>query len=155
MDLRAGQALSWNVRYAPVDEGHDGVPLLFDTSLQPLSVAIHGEGTSVLEQTDTFFQREPEAVDVLFVIDNSGSMMDKQQAMAGAFDDFIRYATSQNIDYHIGTTTTGIKGSGGGWAPCPGGVDGGEAGRLFLQSAVGRDSSHRAHRTPSMYSSSM
>lgn len=131
VDLRSGQSLNWTVQYNPVDEGHDGAPLLFSTSLVELSVPLHGEGSDSLDQTDTFFQREAEAVDVLFVIDNSGSMMDKQQAIAGAFDQFIRYATSQNIDYHIGTTTTGIKGSGGGWAPCPGGVDGGEAGRLF------------------------
>lgn len=131
VDLRAGQTLSWTVQYKPVNEGHDGAPLLFGTSLLNVSVPLHGEGSNSLEQTDTFFQREAESVDVLFVIDNSGSMMDKQQAVAGAFDQFIKYATSQNIDYHIGTTTTGIKGSGGGWSPCPGGVDGGEAGRLF------------------------
>lgn len=131
IDLRSGQTSNWTVQYKPVDEGHDGAPLLFATSLFNLSVPIHGEGSESVDQTDTFFQREAEAVDVLFVIDNSGSMMDKQQAIAGAFENFIKYATSQNIDYHIGTTTTGIKGSGGGWAPCPGGVDGGEAGRLF------------------------
>lgn len=131
LDLAPNQSASFTVRYAPVDVGHDGAPLLFDSAIQPVSVPIHGEGTNATTRTDTFNQRQRESVDVLFVVDNSGSMMEEQQAIGDAFDEFIGYAVNQGIDYHIGVTTTGITASGGGWAACPGGVDGGEAGRLF------------------------
>jgi hypothetical protein len=58
-------------------------------------------------------------------------MMEEQVGIGAAFADFIDAATAQGVDYHIGVTTTGIEASGGGWAACPGSVDGGEAGRLF------------------------
>ncbi len=46
------------------------------------------------------------AVDILWVIDNSGSMCQEQGALRSHFTDFIDKITSQNIDFHIGVTTT-------------------------------------------------
>ncbi|WP_373045836.1 choice-of-anchor D domain-containing protein [Vulgatibacter sp.] len=131
LNIPAGGSATFNVRYDPIDEGHDGAPLLFATSVYDITVPVYGSGTSNNTRTDSFQQAERSSVDVLFVIDNSGSMMEEQQAVGEAFDDFINYAVAQGIDYHIGVTTTGITPSGGGWAACPGGVDGGEGGRLF------------------------
>lgn len=121
----------FTVHYDASDPGDDGATLLFGTSVYDIAVPIHGAGVEGGDRTDSFRQAERSAVDVLFVVDNSGSMMEEQNAIGAAFDDFIQYAVSQGIDYHIGVTTTGISPSGGGWAACPGGVDGGEAGRLF------------------------
>ncbi len=131
LNLQPGASTTITVRYDPVNEGHDAVPLLINSTVYELTVPLHGSGTSNDTRTDTFSQADRSAVDVLFVVDNSGSMMEEQQAIGEAFDEFINYAVSQGIDYHIGVTTTGITPSGGGWAACPGGVDGGEAGRLF------------------------
>jgi len=131
INVAPGNSATFTVRYDPVDDGYDAAPVRFTTSVYDLTVPVSGQGTSSDTRTDTFNQADRSAVDVLFVVDNSGSMMEEQQAIGAAFDDFINYAVSQGIDYHIGVTTTGITASGGGWAACPGGVDGGEAGRLF------------------------
>lgn len=45
--------------------------------------------------------------DFLFVIDNSGSMRDEQQAVADAADTFINRINSSGLDYQIGTINTG------------------------------------------------
>ncbi len=49
------------------------------------------------------------AVDILWVIDNSGSMCEEQAALRKNFKAFIDKITSQNIDFHIGVTTTQMK----------------------------------------------
>lgn len=46
------------------------------------------------------------AVDILWVIDNSGSMCEEQAALRENFRDFIDEIGSRNIDFHIGVTTT-------------------------------------------------
>jgi hypothetical protein len=46
------------------------------------------------------------AVDILWVIDNSGSMCEEQEALRTNFDKFISQITDRNIDFHIGVTTT-------------------------------------------------
>jgi hypothetical protein len=83
------------------------------------------------DQTDQFIQQSQAKVDVLFVMDNSGSMMDEQQNLGANFSAFLKHAISTGVDYHIGVTTTGLERSSGGWAVCPGGAEGGENGRLF------------------------
>jgi hypothetical protein len=70
-------------------------------------------------------------VDVLFVVDNSGSMMEEQQSLGSNFAAFLTAANAAGVDYHIGVTTTGLETSPGGWSVCPGGAEGGENGRLF------------------------
>jgi hypothetical protein len=131
--LVPGGSTTIQVSYDPADEGFDGAPILVSASVlgAPLTLAVSGRGTADDRRTDTFTQKSREAVDVLFVLDNSGSMMEEQEAIGAGFADFIQYAINQGLDYRIGVTTTGIDPSGGGWAACPGGVEGGEAGRLF------------------------
>ena len=68
---------------------------------------------------------------MLFVIDNSGSMMEEQQSLGENFAAFLSAALAAGVDYHIGVTTTGLDPSPGGWSECPGGAQGGENGRLF------------------------
>lgn len=48
---------------------------------------------------------EPE-VDVLFVVDNSGSMVDEQQRLADNFPRFMDYFVDAGVDYHIGVVST-------------------------------------------------
>ncbi|MGZ3458604.1 MAG: choice-of-anchor D domain-containing protein, partial [Archangium sp.] len=97
----------------------------------PYTVGLVGKGVLKNDQTDQFVQQSQAKVDVLFVVDNSGSMMDEQQNLGSNFNAFLTHAESSGVDYHIGVTTTGIETSSGGWAVCPGGAQGGEAGRLF------------------------
>lgn len=57
---------------------------------------------------DVFQQVNVSKVDVLFVIDNSGSMVEEQENLSRNLDRFMEYMTVAKIDYHIGVTTTDV-----------------------------------------------
>jgi hypothetical protein len=68
--------------------------------------------------TQQFTLSNISSADVLFVVDDSGSMAGKQAALAAAFDDFVSNLTSTNagraqagllpLDFHIAVTTTSV-----------------------------------------------
>lgn len=65
--------------------------------------------------TESFVVAGTTAVDVLFVVDNSGSMADDQEILASNFDAFIDAAAGEpNLDFHLGVTTTDVLGGTGG-----------------------------------------
>ena len=130
--LQAGAQFKLSATYVPADDGDDAAALRFTLDTGAVYTAsMVGRGATLAEQTDDFVQ-EPEAkVDVLFVVDNSGSMMEEQQSLGSNFAAFLSAATTAGVDYRIGVTTTGLDASPGGWSVCPGGADGGENGRLF------------------------
>lgn len=45
-------------------------------------------------------------VDVLWVVDNSGSMADEQAKLAASFNSFIHYFEDLHLDFHLAVTTT-------------------------------------------------
>ena len=53
---------------------------------------------------DVFIQRTAEASDILFVVDNSCSMQEEQQALMTNFWNFIQFFVDSGLDYHIGVT---------------------------------------------------
>jgi hypothetical protein len=59
-------------------------------------------------QTDEFCQRPASKVDVLWVVDNSGSMTAEQNRIADRFRDFFRQLNVSLVDYHIGVVTTAM-----------------------------------------------
>lgn len=59
-----------------------------------------------LARQDTTVQIPQPAVDILFVIDNSGSMDAEQAAIARNFPVFAEYFALSGIDYHIGVVST-------------------------------------------------
>lgn len=61
------------------------------------------------EGVDVFNQNPADEVDVLLVVDNSGSMQPYQDQLGSSFDQFITYFTEANVDYHIGVTTTDVE----------------------------------------------
>ncbi len=73
---------------------------------QLFTVPINGEGTLDTEFTDTYMQGVGKQVDVLFVVDNSGSMSEEQQNLANNFKAFTQIADLWQNNYHIGLTTT-------------------------------------------------
>ncbi|HLT29296.1 MAG TPA: choice-of-anchor D domain-containing protein [Myxococcaceae bacterium] len=130
--LTEGAQLPLTLAYTPQDEGRDpGVLDVTTDATGTLSVGIEAEGRARPLQTERFVQAGQGQVDVLFVIDNSGSMMEEQQSLGENFQAFLSAAQGSEVDYQIGVTTTGLTPSPGGWSPCPGGAEGGEAGRLF------------------------
>jgi hypothetical protein len=68
-------------------------------------------------------------VDVLLVIDNSGSMGDEQANLAANFGPFIEKLEAAGADYRIGITTTDLGGKG---------CSGGTGGQLSLSSCLDR-----------------
>jgi hypothetical protein len=130
--LPANSQTRMKVTYEPGSDGEDAAALRFDLgSGSPYTVGVVGRGGVKTEQMDQFIQQPQSQVDVLFVVDNSGSMMDEQQNLGANFNAFLSQALSAGVDYRIAVTTTGLEGSTGGWAMCPGGAEGGENGRFF------------------------
>ncbi len=56
--------------------------------------------------TDVIQQVPVPSVDVLWVIDNSNSMLEEQTALAESFGSFIEYFTQSGLDYHVGVIST-------------------------------------------------
>ncbi|MBU54742.1 MAG: hypothetical protein CL920_39095 [Deltaproteobacteria bacterium] len=78
------------------------------TQLSPLTSALSAKGTTSADQTDTFKQANNEKADILFVIDNSGSMSDEQSSLRSNLKVFVQWAQTLKADFHIGVTTTEI-----------------------------------------------
>lgn len=69
-------------------------------------VTFTGAGTQVAHQIDTFDVAPPAKVDVLFVIDDSGSMANEQLALKQQLPGLVDIASSWGQDYHLAVTTT-------------------------------------------------
>jgi hypothetical protein len=57
-------------------------------------------------RVDAFEQVAVGKVDALFIVDNSGSMADKQANVARNFEEFFKVISDAQVDYHIGVLTT-------------------------------------------------
>ncbi|HET7788010.1 MAG TPA: choice-of-anchor D domain-containing protein, partial [Myxococcales bacterium] len=132
LPLRIAPQTSANlsIGYAPPSPGDDvgAVRVFTDMRAEPFQSGITGgsrDSGTVLDQWD---QSTPK-VDMLIVIDNSGSMQEEQQALAANLDHLWNRIALANADFHIAVTTTGM--SPYTFKQCPGGADGGEAGRFF------------------------
>ena len=85
-------------------------PLFVDSSdlPQPLLVPLIGESSRRMEKTDTFIQQDGPKVDVLFVVDNTASMVEEQPRIVSAMPAFAETALARGVDLHVAVTTTGI-----------------------------------------------
>ncbi len=109
--VSAGVPVCFEMAYAPQDEGPDNCTAQIestDSSSPLVSVLLKGEGTFETEHTDLFTQVSGQEVDVLFLIDDSGSMCGEQDQLAAAFDYFIQNAKVWNNDYHLGITGVNV-----------------------------------------------
>ncbi|MER2559074.1 MAG: vWA domain-containing protein [Myxococcaceae bacterium] len=59
-------------------------------------------------RVDSYTQQAASKIDVLWVVDNSGSMAPRQENLARNFGSFIDLFTRSSIDYRIAVTTTDI-----------------------------------------------
>ncbi|MSQ02652.1 MAG: VWA domain-containing protein [Myxococcales bacterium] len=60
----------------------------------------------VSRREDRVTQVTVPAVDVLFVVDNSGSMIEEQDNLRQNFEGFMSYFTDSGLDYHVGVVST-------------------------------------------------
>lgn len=68
-----------------------------DSQVQEIEAAI---------QTDGILQVQSPEVDVLFIIDNSGSMQEEQAALTSSFPEFMKFFSGSSLDYHMGVVST-------------------------------------------------
>lgn len=71
-----------------------------------------GLDTTLREINETHFQGGG-TVDILFVVDSSGSMGEEQAALAEGFEDFIQSFLELETDFHIGVTDMDYLGTAG------------------------------------------
>lgn len=109
--LPAGAQAVINLRYHPADIGVDtGVLFISHTGAAvPVAVPLSGEGQISPTVTDTFSQVPTPQADVLFIVDNSGSMSEEQSSLSANLSQFLSYAQANSIDYQIAVTTTDIQ----------------------------------------------
>jgi len=80
-----------------------------DADIPDLEIPLNGMGTNSSAASDVFHMPTDVKVDVLWVVDNSGSMYEEQEALAGNFSGFIGWAQALGVDYHIGVTSTDME----------------------------------------------
>ncbi|MBJ80907.1 MAG: hypothetical protein CMH60_06270, partial [Myxococcales bacterium] len=109
MELPPGEYTEFTTRWCASEEGPStGIIEIHSTddNEEFFTVPLSGEGTLDNQGDDGFQQPERPMVDVLWAVDDSGSMSDEQQDLANNFSSFISTASSLDTDYHIGVVTT-------------------------------------------------
>jgi hypothetical protein len=100
----------FKIRYHPLNLGPDtGAFVLHVTqgaTQVDYVVTLHGVGDSAGLNVDTFKQDAKPKADILLVIDDSGSMSDKQAALGSNLASFLQYARSSQVDFNIAVTNT-------------------------------------------------
>ena len=107
--IAAGDALSLRVKYTPLDIQDDSayVEVASNDPLSPVVTSVHdGLGDYESYVTDNFEQDGMAITDILFVIDNSGSMGSNQTNFKNNFDSFINVFSAAGVDYQIAFITT-------------------------------------------------
>lgn len=113
-NLTAGGSAVINMRYHPADIGSD-TGVLFITidlgggNLQRTAVPLSGEGQLNPTVTDTFQQLPTPKADVLFVVDNSGSMSEEQSSLGANLGSFLAFAQQEGIDFQLAVATTDVQ----------------------------------------------
>ncbi len=114
LTLNPGNSASVTVAYRPTAATSDAAFLVIshDFSGGMTTIQLKGTGTTLTHQTDTFQQNTEPKADVLWVIDNSGSMNTKQSSLAGNAVTFMNQAHASGSDYQVAVTTVDWSGSG-------------------------------------------
>ena len=132
------------VRYEPATVGDDVGTLIVkaDVRATAYKVGLTAGTRATASVVDEWDQSTPK-VDMLIVIDNSGSTAEEHRALANSLDTLWNRIALAKADFHIAVTTTGMTPYTAGWTQCPGGAQGGEGGRFFPV-----DNSHPRLLTP-------
>ncbi len=108
-ELAPGANRLVTLTYEPRDEMPDAgyLTVASDDPARPEAMAVH-HGTARLAATvvDEFTQALTLDTDILFVVDNSGSMSNDQNSLATNFSAFLDIMQSIEVDYQLGVVTT-------------------------------------------------
>lgn len=105
------QSTRFKVKFCPDREGDfDGHVVIKsnDGANAEFIVPLAGEGTLLTHQIDEFVQITDPMVDILWVVDCSGSMGDEQDNLADNFHQFISDAVNWNAKLHVAVTSCDI-----------------------------------------------
>ena len=109
ISVAPGTSIKVNLNYVPLDIFDDEGYFVIKSN-DPLNPSVTAKQTGAGEvqsvRTDRFEQDELMPVDVLFVIDNSGSMGDSQAHLALNFDIFMNAFVVSGIDFNMAFITT-------------------------------------------------
>ena len=108
-DVLPGQEIDFLVSYVPIDISYDESIIRIesnDPTDDMIEVVQYGEGDVEHWHTQTYVQEEIALLDVLFVIDNSGSMNIFQQELGNQMNSFMSIFNSSGADYHLAVITT-------------------------------------------------
>ena len=85
----------------------DAPPIDKPAGTKPWDLPYDAGANPYYRQTDTFdVVNKAKQVDVLFVMDNSGSMAEEQAGVVDSFSKFLEGFTAERIDYHVGVVAT-------------------------------------------------
>lgn len=110
--VRAGQEATFQVRFTPGAYITYDRARVFIGSNDPdepeVTVPMTGEGSQAITAEDAFLQQNASAVDVLFVLDQSGSMGDTIGRLRNAMSTFVNSFVNLGLDYRLAITTTAL-----------------------------------------------
>lgn len=108
---QAGDSTTFEMVYQPKATGEDTGVVWIQTSqlTDPYTAVLHGEGNFTATQTDRFSQQSKPKVDVLWVVSNMNSMSAELKNLQTYASDFWDFAVANEIDFHLGVTTTGTE----------------------------------------------
>jgi hypothetical protein len=114
IEVTTASPLVIEVKYHAQTLGRQNCNLIIrssDTSAPVITVPMSGQGTLESHQIDIFEQVAGQQVDILFVVDDSGSMCEEQDRLRANLNDFVRHAQTWDNDYRIGVLSTCVQGA--------------------------------------------
>lgn len=121
--LRGDDFRGVEIDFLPVTNGVVNGTVVFEAGNGeelPVNLLGHGYHTALedFEQGGTLGGK----ADILFVVDNSGSMSEEQTKLGNSFNTFITWLTSGAVDYNVAITTTDMDATGaqGAFVAAPG-----------------------------------
>ncbi len=113
--LLANESVSLTTRYAPVTVGgdRDVVTLAWmdGTTARHTTVVLQGEANLTAQNTEQF-SPATNKLDLLLVLDDSASMLDKQARVAAQLPGLIAALQFRNVDFHVGVIDAVAQGGG-------------------------------------------
>jgi len=104
-----GDYIFLDIDYIPIDGLSDSAYVQVDSN-DPATPVVESAHEAIGEYkdwiTDSFTQEGLVNVDILFVVDNSGSMSSNQTNLKNNFSNFISVFSAAGVDYHLALITT-------------------------------------------------
>lgn len=110
ISLAPGESRAFEARFMPSADGSYEAEISVhsnDPDEELVIVPVRGDASAVAIAEDIFTQGQND-IDVLWVIDNSGSMNQEQARVVAGITAFFDPFTSLGLDYHMGVITTDV-----------------------------------------------